>query len=203
MNDTLNTVMKVEPVTLEGRLVRLEPLSEGHIAGLYEVAAPEIFIYMFGGPVSGFNREEFREYLRELRRRPAFLPFVTVLRETGKPIGITCYLDIRPEHRGLEIGHTWIALAHQGTRVNPECKYLLLRHAFETLGAIRVQLKTDGRNIHSQKAIAKLGAKWEGTLRKQVIMQDGYVRDTVMFSIIEEEWPAIKAGLEVRLGYAP
>jgi ribosomal-protein-alanine N-acetyltransferase len=87
--------------------------------------------------------------------------------------------------------------------VNPENKYLLLRHAFETLGAIRVQLKTDGRNLHSQRAIAKLGAKLEGTMRRHIIMPDGYFRDTVMYSIIDDEWPGVKAGLEERLGYVP
>jgi RimJ/RimL family protein N-acetyltransferase len=126
-----------------------------------------------------------------------------VRQETGQSVGVTCYMDIRPAHRGLEIGSTWIARPYQGTRVNPESKYLLLRHAFENLGAVRVQLKTDGRNRQSQAAIAKLGAQREGVLRKHLILQDGYIRDTVMFSIIAEEWPAVKAGLETRLGYAP
>lgn len=194
--------MKVEPISLEGRVVCLEPLCPEHFPGLHEAGELGLFIYTFGGPTD-YSRETFYEYLGRLMGRPDMCPFATTLRETGRPIGVTSYLDIRPEHRGLEIGHTWIALPHQGTAVNPECKYLLLRHAFETLGAIRVQLKTDGRNLHSQKAIAKLGAKWEGTLRKQVIMQDGYMRDNVMFSIIDDEWPGVKARLEARLGYVP
>jgi RimJ/RimL family protein N-acetyltransferase len=118
-------------------------------------------------------------------------------------VGTTSYFDIRPEHRGLEIGYTWLGKAYQGTHINPENKYLLLRHAFETLGAIRVQLKTDRRNLQSQAAIAKLGAKLEGTLRKHSIMEDGYIRDAVMFSVIDLEWPEVKAGLERRLGYVP
>ncbi len=112
-------------------------------------------------------------------------------------------MDVRPAHRGLEIGYTWIARAYQGTRVNPECKYLLLRHAFEKLGAIRVQLKTDGRNLQSQHAIEKLGAVKEGVLRKHLILPDGYVRDTVMYSITDSEWPHVKSRLEARLGYIP
>jgi RimJ/RimL family protein N-acetyltransferase len=112
-------------------------------------------------------------------------------------------MDIRPEHRGLEIGWTWIGKAYQGTQVNPENKYLLLRHAFETLGAIRVQLKTDARNIQSQRAMAKLGAKLEGTLRNQIILPDGYYRHSVMFSVIADEWPEVKAAIERRLGYVP
>jgi RimJ/RimL family protein N-acetyltransferase len=131
------------------------------------------------------------------------IPFSVVLKESGQPVGSTSYFDIRSAHRGLEIGYTWYAVPYQGTQVNPENKYLLLRHAFETLGAIRVQLKTDKRNLRSQAAIAKLGAKLEGTLRKHSIMEDGYIRDTVMFSITDEEWPGVKAGLEARLGYVP
>jgi RimJ/RimL family protein N-acetyltransferase len=131
------------------------------------------------------------------------LPFAIVLRETGQPVGSTSYFDIRPAHRGLEIGYTWYAQAYQGTHINPENKYLLLRHAFETLGAVRVQLKTDKRNLRSQHAIAKLGAKLEGTLRKHTILENGYIRDTVMFSITDDEWPEVKAGLEARLGYVP
>jgi RimJ/RimL family protein N-acetyltransferase len=126
-----------------------------------------------------------------------------ILRESEQPIGLSCYLDIRPFDRGLEIGSTWIARAHQGTAVNPESKYLLLRHAFETLGAIRVQLKTDLRNLRSQTAIAKLGALREGVLRNHMVMADGYYRNSVMFSVIDAEWPAVKAGLVARLGYAP
>ena len=104
---------------------------------------------------------------------------------------MTCYLDIRAKERGLEIGFTWLAKALQGTQVNPECKYLLLRHAFEEQHALRVQLKTDGRNKQSQRAIEKLGAVREGVLRKHMIMPDGYVRDTVMYSITERQnWPA-------------
>jgi RimJ/RimL family protein N-acetyltransferase len=112
---------------------------------------------------------------------------------------MTGYLEIRPAHRGLEIGRTWIGRAFQGTRVNPESKLLLLRHAFEDLGAARVQLKTDVRNLQSQRAIEKLGAVKEGVLRRYQMRSNGFIRDTMVFSIIAEEWPAVKAGLERRL----
>jgi RimJ/RimL family protein N-acetyltransferase len=123
-----------------------------------------------------------------------------ILKETGEPVGATAYLEIRPAHRGLEIGRTWIARPWQGTRVNPESKHLLLRHAFETLGALRVQLKTDLLNLRSQRAIEKLGARREGVLRQYQTRGDGTQRDTVMYSLVAAEWPAVKAGLEARLG---
>lgn len=194
--------MDVKPVMLEGRAVRLEPLSNDHAARLMEAAEPGIFTYMFGKPAT-WTLPSFEAYVQRLMSTPDMCPFATILRATGQPIGVTTYMEIRPAHRGLEIGSTWLAGPHQGTSVNPECKYLLLRHAFETLGAVRVQLKTDGRNLHSQAAIAKLGAKLEGVLRKHVILPDGYIRDTVMFSVIAEEWSQVKAGLEARLGYMP
>jgi ribosomal-protein-alanine N-acetyltransferase len=163
---------------------------------------PEIFTYFSDGPQT-WTLEAFQAYIQALASRPAWCAFAIVLQETGEAIGETSYMDIRPAHRGLEIGHTWIARPHQGTRVNPENKYLLLRHAFEELEAVRVQLKCDARNLQSQRAIEKLGAQREGVLRKHIILPDGYVRDTVMYSIVEGEWPRVKASLEARLDYAP
>lgn len=197
-------MMHVEPVTLEGRTVRLEPLTLDHALGLWRVAQPDpdMFDYTWVW-VAHSDYDAFRENVRSMISRANRVTFAIVLAETDEPIGSTSYLDIRPEHRGLEIGATWIGRAYQGTQVNPENKYLLLRHAFEQLGAVRVQLKTDGRNLHSQRAIARLGAKLEGVLRKHLIVTDDYVRDTVMFSIIDDEWPAVKAALEERLGYVP
>ena len=116
---------------------------------------------------------------------------------------MTSYLDIRPRDLGVEIGFTWIAASCQRTAVNPESKYLLLRHAFDDQKAQRVQLKTDLRNVQSQKALEKLGAVREGVLRKHMMRPDGHLRDTVMYSIIAEEWPQVCAGLEARLGYVP
>jgi ribosomal-protein-alanine N-acetyltransferase len=193
--------MQVAPITLQGHEIRLEPLTLDHAPELWRQADPAIFAYI-PHPVDD-SLPAFEAYIEGLMRAPDYQPFAQVRQETGQAIGVTCYMDIRPAHRGLEIGSTWIARPYQGTRVNPESKYLLLRHAFEDLGAVRVQLKTDGRNRHSQAAIAKLGAQREGVLRKHLILQDGYIRDTVMFSILAEEWPAVKAGLVARLGYTP
>jgi RimJ/RimL family protein N-acetyltransferase len=194
--------MDVRPVVLEGKTVRMEPLTWEHSEGLWRVAEPAIF-RITPGPMGEWNRENWDVFMRKTLAMEGRIPFAVVLKESGQPVGSTSNFDIRPAHRGLEIGYTWYATAYQGTQVNPENKYLLLRHAFETLGAIRVQLKTDKRNLRSQAAIAKLGARLEGTLRKHSILEDGYIRDTVMFSITDDEWPEVKAGLERRLGYVP
>ena len=114
------------------------------------------------------------------------IPFAIIERASGKAIGSTRYMDIRRNDRGLEIGWTWIGTAFQRTAMNTECKYLLLRHAFEELGAVRVQLKTDLRNVRSQRAIERLGAVREGVLRKHMVLWDGFIRDTVYYSVIEE-----------------
>lgn len=189
--------MKVEAIVLEGRVVRLEPLDARHADDLAEVATRKIFDYHF--PPAELTGEGFRDQIAGLSLAKDWCPFAIVLKETGRAIGITCYLGITPEHRGLEIGFTWVSEGHQGTAVNPEAKSLLLTHAFDTLGAIRVQLKTDERNLQSQAAISKLGAVREGTLRKSMILPDGHHRNTVMFSITDEEWPAVQRGLADRL----
>jgi N-acetyltransferase len=190
--------MKVEPVLLEGRILRLEPLSLDHAPGLWPHAGPEVFQWLADLPRDG-SYEAFRDWIGETMRRPASLTFAMILAETGEPAGVSGYLEIRPAHRGIEIGRTWIGKAHQGSRVNPESKLLLFRHAFETLGAIRVQLKTDLRNLQSQRAIEKLGAVREGVLRRYQIRSNGEVRDTVVYSVLADEWPALKARLEARL----
>ncbi|MDX1993761.1 MAG: GNAT family protein [bacterium] len=190
--------MNIQPITLEGQTIRLEPLHHRHAADLTEAAEPILFQHHFIVPeisVSGFER-----YIDTINNRPASLAFAQVLQETGKAVGCTTYMDIQALHRGLEIGSTWLAKAWQGTRVNPEAKYLLLRHAFDDQDALRVQLKTDSRNTQSQRAIEKLGAVKEGVLRNHIIMPDGYIRHTVLYSITREEWPQVRAGLEARLG---
>ncbi len=189
--------MKVEPVVLEGRSVRLEPLDERHAESLAEVATRDLFDYHF--PPRELTADGFREQIAGLKAMPDWCPFAQVWAVTGKAIGISSYLGIRPEHRSLEIGFTWVAAPWQGTAVNPEAKLLLLTHAFDTLGAIRVQLKTDERNLKSQAAITKLGAVREGTLRNQMILADGRYRNTVMFSITDDEWPVVRERLAARL----
>jgi RimJ/RimL family protein N-acetyltransferase len=188
--------MKVEPVRLLGRTLHLEPLSLDHAPGLWPHAGPDVFQWLADLPRDG-SYEAFRDWIGEILRKPASLTFAMIL--AGEPVGVTGYLDIRPDHRGLEIGRTWIGKAHQGTRVNPESKYLLFRHAFEELDAIRVQLKTDLRNLHSQRAVEKLGAVREGVLRRYQIRSNGVVRDTVMYSVLADEWPEIRGRLEARL----
>ncbi len=189
------------PITLTGRAARLEPLSLEHAEALAAAATPDLFTYHF--PPREFTPDGFREAIAYFLTLPAFCPFAIVATEHGRAVGMTSYLDIRPKDRGLEIGFTWVAKPYQGTAVNPECKYMLFRHAFEEQGAIRVQLKTDLRNLQSQAAIAKLGAVREGVLRKHMIRPDGYQRDSVMYSVTCDEWPAVKQKLAERLGYAP
>jgi len=192
--------MDVQPLCLEGWTVRLEPLSAAHAPALWRQADPEIFTWLLEWPRDD-SFAAFEEWMRtRVIEAPASLSFAIVLRETGEPVGVTGYLEIRPQHLGLEIGRTWIARGHQGGRVNPESKYLLLRHAFESLGAARVQLKTDANNLRSQRAIEKLGATREGVLRQYQMRSSGTLRDTVMYSVVRAEWPQVKAGLEARLG---
>jgi len=190
--------MQVDPVVLSGTHVRLEPLSEVHIAGLAEAGRdPSIWRHMLYGQVT--SPEKMAAWVRHRLRDKApgtEQPFTVIHLESGKVAGATRYMDIRPQHRGLEIGGTWYGTAFQRTAVNTEAKYLLLRHAFETLGCIRVQLKTDLRNERSQKAIERIGAVREGVLRNHMILSDGVYRDTVYFSILDREWPAVKTHLE-------
>ena len=193
--------MKIETVTLVGKLVRLEPLSEAHTSGLAKVGlAPEIWRYMRYGKVE--TVEQLSTWVREileLQAQGTDLPFTVIHLASGNAIGCTRYLHIDPPNRSLEIGGTWYGLAYQGTLVNSECKYLLLKYAFETLECVRVWFKSDLRNHRSQRAIERLGAVREGVLRNHMILPDGYIRDSVMFSLIPEEWPQVKQKLEARL----
>jgi N-acetyltransferase len=190
--------MEIHPVTLIGQLVRLEPLSLEHASGLAEIGLePSIWRYMLYGSMR--NTTDIFAWVEDMLRRQAKgtdLPFAVRHLESGRLAGATRYLDIRPEHRALEIGGTWYGLDFQRTAVNTESKYLLLSHAFEKLGAVRVQFKTDLRNLPSQRAIERLGAVKEGILRQHMITVDGVLRDSVYYSIIDTEWPALKARLE-------
>lgn len=193
--------MDIKRVTLSGRWVRLEPLSETHVADLATVGLEEeIWRYMRYGKVR--TEDDLRAWVVELLRLEQLgddLPFTVILVESGKAIGCTRYLNIHRSDRSLEIGGTWYGLAYQRTAVNTECKYLLLKHAFETLGCIRMNFKADARNERSLRAIERLGAVKEGVLRKHMILQDGYVRDSVVYSILDDEWPDVKRRLEERL----
>jgi RimJ/RimL family protein N-acetyltransferase len=192
--------MVVESVVLEGRLVRLEPLRVDHFPALAEVALDsEIWRWTRTRVTSEADLRAWMDEALEQAARGEALPWVTMSRASGKIIGSTRYMDIDARNRGLEIGGTWIAPAWQRSGINVEAKYLQLRHAFETLGAIRVAFKTHHKNVKSQTAIAALGATQEGVFRNHMITQDGSFRHSVWFSIIEEEWPAVKIGLEARM----
>jgi RimJ/RimL family protein N-acetyltransferase len=189
--------VKPAPITLEGPHARLEPLAALHSSDLFLAAQDDaLWRYMpIPRPRSQADVERMIAEALEAQERGEQLPFAIVERASGRAVGSTRYLDIRAPHRGLEIGWTWITPAHQRTALNSECKRLLLAHAFETLGCLRVQLKTDLRNLQSQAAIERLGARKEGVLRKHQVLWDGYVRDSVLYSITDEQWPAVRSRL--------
>ncbi len=186
------------PLTLEGEHVRLEPLAPGHAADLFVAGAdPLIWRYLPIPPPSSLG--EIESWITEaIVRGETFgdIAFAVIDRASGRAAGSTRYLDIRKSDRALEIGWSWIGRAYQRTVINTECKYLLLAHAFDRLGAIRVQFKADARNERSLRAIERIGAHREGVLRKQRIQHDGYIRDAVYYSIIDDEWPVVKLHLE-------
>ena len=194
----VDDMIEVKQVALHGSHVRLEPMTEAHIPALAEVGVGQVFWdFMVYGKME--TDEDMRVWVQEILSRAqngTDLPFVAVHLASGRVAGATRYMNIMPKDRGLEIGGTWYGLEFQRTPVNTECKYLLLRHAFETLGCIRVQLKTDLRNERSQKAIERIGAVKEGVLRNHMILPDGYIRHSVFYSIIDTEWPEVKKRLE-------
>ena len=195
--------MNIQPVTLEGRHVRLEPLTLDHHADLCEAGLDEELWRWI--PKAVRTADDMREYIEIALRAQAdgsALPFATVERASGRAVGSTRFGNIDRGNRRLEIGWTWIGRQWQRTAVNTEAKYLMLRHAFETLGAMRVELKTDSLNERSRRAILRLGAVEEGTFRKHMTTESGRVRHTVYFSVIDEEWPGVRARLEGRLGDA-
>jgi len=191
----------IHPITLTGRHVRLEPLSEAHVKGLSEIGIGQDFWnFMLYGNME--TEADIRNWVLDLLSRAqkgTDLPFAVIHLASGRLAGATRYLNIAPKDRGLEIGGTWYGAEFQRTAVNTECKYLLLSHAFESLKCIRVQIKTDLRNIRSQKAIERIGAKKEGILRNHMILPDGRYRDSVFYSILDWEWPQVKKNLEEML----
>jgi len=189
--------MVVSQVTLEGARVRLEPLAKMHTAGLAQVGLDEELWRWIPVPVR--TVEEMAAYLEtalQEQERGVSLPFALIEKATGRAIGSTRYGNIDRTHRRVEIGWTWVAREWQRTAVNTETKYLLLKHAFETLGCIRVELKTDSLNEKSRAAILRIGAREEGIFRNHMITASGRLRHTVYFSIVDSEWPAVKARLE-------
>ncbi len=193
--------MEVKPVVLTGKHVRLEPLSEAHIPGLTEIGSGQDFWnFMLYGDIQ--TEADMRNWVLDIMargKRGTDLPFAVIHLASGRAAGATRYLNILPRDRGLEIGGTWYGTEFQRTAVNTECKYLLLTHAFETLGCIRVQLKTDLLNVRSQKAIERIGAVREGVLRNHMILPDGRIRHSVFYSIIDSEWEGVKKRLEEML----
>jgi RimJ/RimL family protein N-acetyltransferase len=193
--------MDIQPVVLTGQSVRLEPLSEAHIPDLAIAGQDEsIWQYMLYGMVT--TQEGMRAWVRDILSRQAQgtdLPFAVIHLGSGRAIGGTRFMDIRQQHRGLEIGGTWYGTAYQRTPVNTECKYLMLCQAFDVWQCIRVQFKADLRNERSQRALERIGAIREGVLRNHMILQDNTMRDSVYYSILDSEWPMVKRGLEEKL----
>lgn len=186
------------PVTLQGRHVRLEPLGPGHLDDLFAAGAEEeIWTWLPEGPFA--SAAEMAPWLERAVAGTAAgeqVAFAIVPLDTGRAGGSTRFLDIRPDDRGLEIGWTWIGADHRRTPVNTECKRLLLGHAFDDLGAVRVQLKTDARNLRSQTAIERIGAEREGVLRRHMLTRGGFIRDSVLYSVTDGTWPDVKARLD-------
>lgn len=176
--------------------MRLEPLSEAHHAGLCAVGLDPALWDLI--PYRVTNEAEMLEYIRAARLAGG-IPYATVERASGRVVGSTRFLNVDFAQKRVEIGSTWIAEPWQRTVVNTEAKYLMLRHAFEGLGCIRVELKTDALNRRSRAAIARIGAKEEGTLRQHMVTWSGRLRDTVYYSVLESEWPAVKVALEEKL----
>ncbi len=179
----------------EGRRVVLEPLAAGHFDGLVEAAQDgEIFTW-YPSDVAA----SARAWIESAASDPARVPFAILEARSGQPIGSTSFLEIRLEHLRAEIGYTWHVRRVWGAGVNVETKLLLLGHAFERVGLRRVEFKTDSRNVRSRGALLALGATFEGIFRKHMVVRDGAARDSAYYSVIDDDWPAVKAGLEARL----
>ena len=192
--------LDIRPVTLEGKHVRLEPMSRDHLDGIVAAASfEEIWTWLSVRPKGrdGFSR--WIDVALAAQDAGTELPFTTIDRVTGEIVGSTRYLNISPRDRRLEIGWTWITPSRQRSVVNTEAKYLQLRHCFEELGCRRVELKTDARNEKSRNAMLRIGARFEGIARKQMLTFDGSNRDNAWFAFVDDDWPAVKARLEEML----
>ncbi len=193
----MTELMQIAPVTLEGEVVRLVPLSVDHVAELLDVALdPDLWRWTLTHVASADDLRRYVETALREQGQGRALPFAHVLEASGRAIGSTRFAAIERHHRRVEIGWTWIGRPWQRTAVNTEAKYLMLRHAFETWGCLRVELKTNALNTRSRNAMLRIGCVEEGTLRSHAINDQGVVRDTVYFSILQREWPAVKERLE-------
>jgi RimJ/RimL family protein N-acetyltransferase len=194
------TLPRLEPRTLEGRLVRLEPLALSHLDALCAVGLdPELWRLTVSKIATRDDMRRYVEAALEAQRDGTSVAFATAWRATGQVIGSTRFGNAALEHRRVEIGWTWLARPWQRSGANAEAKYLMLRHAFEVWRMVRVELKTSALNHQSRGAMRKLGAVEEGVLRRHMINEDGSPRDSVFYSILDDEWPTVKRGLEDRL----
>jgi len=192
--------VKLEPCTLEGQLVRLEPLALAHLEGLCAVGLdPELWRLTVSKVATAGDMRRYVAAALEAQREGTALPFATVWRATGQVIGSTRFGNVALEHRRVEIGWTWLGRPWQRSGANAEAKYLMLRQAFEAWDLVRVELKTSALNHQSRGAMRKLGAVEEGVLRRHMINEDGSPRDSVFYSILADEWPTVKHRLEERL----
>ena len=192
--------MDIRPITLEGKIVRLEPLSMSHLDGLSAVGLDEnLWRYTLTVIRNRNDMERYLESALQAQKQGSALPFAIIEKTSGRAVGSTRYGNIDLENRRLEIGWTWIGQAWQRTSVNSECKYLLLRHAFESLGCIRAEFKTDAINVPSRKALLRIGATEEGTFRNHMITSTGRIRHSAYYSIIDSDWPEVKRSLEEKL----
>jgi RimJ/RimL family protein N-acetyltransferase len=187
--------------TLEGELVRLEPMAREHEDGLWEASRDER-TWAWLSILRPRTRAEMKEFVDAALASAAAgaeLPLVTIRRADGRVVGSTRFLALRPEHRSVEIGWTWLHPDAWGTGINVEAKLLMLEHAFERLGCLRVELKTDARNERSRGAMAALPARFEGVHRKHMLVRGGERRDSAWYSVLDDEWPAVRANLRRRL----
>ncbi len=194
------SAMKIEPLTLEGDFVRLEPLTINHLKGLREVVFEESLWQWTISAVK--DEEDLKRYVEtalDEMQKGAMMTFATIEKSSGKVIGSTRFANIDAGNRRVEIGWTWIHPDWQRSAVNTEAKYLMLRHAFEKWNCIRVELKTDALNSKSRNAILRIGAKEEGIFRRHYITESGRIRDTVYFSILDSEWGEVKKNLKSKL----
>jgi RimJ/RimL family protein N-acetyltransferase len=192
--------MVIEPVTLRGGGVRLEAMTAGHIDALARVGLnPEIWRWGIAPLTTWDDMRKYVEQALEDRQRGVSLPFVIIAQPSNELVGSTRYGNVDLANRRLEIGWTWVTPAYQRTAINTEAKLLLLTHAFEQLQVHRVELKTDALNQRSRAAILRIGAVEEGTFRKHIVTASGRVRDSVYYSILDTEWPAVKAELKSKL----